>query len=97
MGVFVFFLYKKHCIFVHQKILLNIMNVYKSFSRILLIFFVVMVGISLPQSVVAQTIKGKVTDAITGEALVGTAVTVAELPGAGGVTNVDGVFSFNIS
>ena len=72
-------------------------NIYKSYFRILTMFIVVMVGVLLPQSIVAQTIKGKVTDAITGEALIGVAVTVAELPGAGGVTNINGEFSFTIA
>jgi len=38
-----------------------------------------------------------VTDAITGETLIGAAVKVVELPGTGGVTNMDGEFSFNLS
>ncbi|MBQ2586502.1 MAG: TonB-dependent receptor [Bacteroidaceae bacterium] len=45
----------------------------------------------------AQTLKGTVTDAITGETLIGAAVKVVELPGTGGVTNMDGEFSFNLS
>ena len=58
--------------------------------------FVVVVGAFLTQSVVAQTIKGRVTDAITGEALIGSAVRVMELSGVGGVTNEDGEFSITI-
>ena len=72
-------------------------NVYKSFFCRLIMLFVVMVGIFLPQSVVAQTVKGRVTDAITGETLIGAAVKVVELPGAGGVTNMDGEFSITIT
>ena len=41
----------------------------------MVMLFVVMVGVILPQHVVVQTIKGRVTDAITGETLVGAAVT----------------------
>ena len=68
------------------------MKVYKSIFSRLTMPFVVMVSIFLPQSVVAQTVKGKVTDAITGEILVGAAVRVLELPGTGAVTNMDGEF-----
>ena len=71
------------------------MNVYKSLFRRLIMLFVV--GVFLSQSVVAQTIKGRVTDAITGEALIGAAVRVMELPGVGGVTNIDGEFSITIT
>ena len=48
------------------------------FHRLLML--VVVVGAFIPQSVVAQTIKGKVTDAITGEALIGAAVMQHETP-----------------
>ncbi len=72
------------------------MNVYKSFLRRLITLFIVLVGIFLSQSVVAQTVKGKVTDAITGETLPGAAVIVVELPGVGGMTNIDGEFNINI-
>ena len=75
------------------KTFLNMMKVYNSFFSKLVILFVVMAGIFLPQSIVAQTVKGKVTDAITGEILIGAAVRVVELPGVGGVTNMDGEFS----
>ena len=74
----------------------NMKNVYKSFFRRLVMLFVVVVGAFLTQSVVAQTIKGRVTDAITGEALIGSAVRVMELSGVGGVTNEDGEFSITI-
>ena len=60
------------------------MNVYKSFFRRLTMLFVVVVGGLLSQSVVAQTVKGRVTDAITGEPLIGAAVQVVELQGVGG-------------
>ena len=50
------------------------MNINKSFLCKLVMLFVSMVGIFLPQSVVAQTVKGWVTDAITGEVLIGAAV-----------------------
>ncbi|MBQ2297838.1 MAG: carboxypeptidase-like regulatory domain-containing protein, partial [Bacteroidaceae bacterium] len=73
------------------------MNFYKSFFRVQVFLFVVVVGGFLPQSVLAQTIKGRVTDAITGETLIGAAVQVVELPGIGGVTNIDGEFSIIIS
>ena len=79
------------------KILLDTMNIYKSFFHRLVMLFVVMVGLLMSQSAVAQTLKGRVTDAITGEALIGAAVKVAELPGEGGVTNMDGEFSIFIS
>ena len=55
------------------------MNIYKSFFSRLIMLFVVMVGILLPQSVLAQTVKGRVTDAITGETLIGAAVKVTSL------------------
>ena len=73
------------------------MILYKTFFRKPVMLFVVMVGIFLPQSVVAQTVKGRVTDAITGETLIGAAVKVVELQGVGGVTNIDGEFSFTIA
>ncbi len=73
------------------------MNVNKSIIRKLIMLFVVMISIFLPQSVVAQTIKGRVTDAITGETLIGAAVKVIELPGTGAATDIDGEFSFNIN
>ena len=56
-----------------------------------------MVIACVPECVMAQTLKGTVTDAITGETLIGAAVKVVELPGTGGVTNMDGEFSFNLS
>ena len=70
------------------------MNVYKSFFCRLVMLF--MVGFFLPQIVMAQTVKGKVSDAVTGETLIGATVKVVELPGTGGVTNVDGEFSIAI-
>ena len=81
-----------------SQILSRIMNIYKSFfSRLVMLSVVVVgIGILLPQSVVAQTVKGRVTDAITGETLIGAAVMVVELPGVGGVTDLDGEFSFTI-
>lgn len=68
-----------------------------TFISKLVILFVVMAGILLPQSVVAQTVEGRVTDAITGEVLIGAAVKVVELPGVGGVADMDGEFSINIT
>ena len=65
------------------------------FHRLLML--VVVVGAFLPQSVVAQTIKGKVTDAITGEALIGAAVRVMELPLTGVATDAEGEFSINLA
>ena len=73
------------------------MNIYKSLFSRLIMLLVVMVGFFLPQSVVAQTVKGSVTDAITGEKLIGAAVRVLELSGTGGVTNMDGEFTINIA
>ena len=73
------------------------MNINKSFLRRLVMLVAVVAGVLLPQSVVAQTIKGSVTDAITGEALIGAAVKVAELKDAGGITNIDGEFSITIT
>ena len=65
------------------------------FHRLLML--VVVVGAFIPQSVVAQTIKGKVTDAITGEALIGAAVRVMELPLTGVATDEEGEFSINLA
>ena len=59
--------------------------------------FVAMVCVILSQSAVAQTVKGRVTDAITGETLIGAAVKVVEIPSAGAETNIDGEFCINIS
>ena len=73
------------------------MKVYNSFFSRLVMLFVVMAGIFLPQSVVAQTVKGRVTDAITGEVLIGAAVRVVELPEAGGITNADGEFNIPLT
>ena len=73
------------------------MNNNRSLSLMLVMLFVAMAGILLPQSVVAQTVKGRVTDAITGEVLIGAAVRVVELPEAGGITNADGEFSIGLS
>ena len=73
------------------------MNINKSFLRRLVMLVAVVAGVLLPQSVVAQTIKGNVTDAITGEALIGAAVKVAELKDVGGITNIDGEFSITIT
>ena len=73
------------------------MNINKSFLRRLVMLVAVVAGVLLPQSVVAQTIKGSVTDAITGETLIGAAVKVAELKDVGGITNIDGEFSITIT
>ena len=73
------------------------MNINKSFLRRLVMLVAVVAGVLLPHSVVAQTIKGSVTDAITGEALIGAAVKVAELKDVGGITNIDGEFSITIT
>ena len=62
-----------------------------------LLMFVVAVAVFLPQSVVAQTVKGKVTDAISGEALIGAAVRVMELPLTGVATDADGEFSITLA
>ena len=73
------------------------MNINKSFLRRLVMLVAVVAGVLLPQTVVAQTIKGSVTDAITGETLIGAAVKVAELKDVGGITNIDGEFSITIT
>ena len=72
------------------------MNRNQSIFHRLLMLVVVAVGVCLPQSVVAQTIKGKVTDAITGEALIGAAVRVVELPLTGVATDMEGEFSITL-
>ena len=73
------------------------MNFQKLFFHKLVMLFVVVVSVFLSQSVVAQTVKGRVTDAITGESLIGAAVKVLELPTVGGVTNIEGEFSIAIT
>ena len=75
----------------------DMMNINKSFLRRLVMLVAVVAGVLLPQSVVAQTIKGSVTDAITCETLIGAAVKVAELKDVGGITNIDGEFSITIT
>ena len=47
-------------------------------------------------SAVKHTLSGTITDAATGESLIGTAVTVAELPGMGATTNGYGYFSLTL-
>ena len=69
----------------------------QSIIRSLLILFVVMAGAFIPQSIVAQTLKGRVIDAITGETLIGAAVRVVELPLTGVATNVDGEYSITLA
>ena len=83
--------------FCTSEIISNMMNIDKSFFRRLVMLFVVVVGVFLPQSIVAQTVKGRVTDAITGETLVGAAVRVMELPLTGVATDADGEFSITVS
>lgn len=56
----------------------------------------VMTGIFLSQNAVAQTIKGTVSDAITGETLIGAAVRVVELQGVAGVTDIDGQYVIKV-
>lgn len=73
------------------------MNFHKSIFSRLIMLFVAMVCVLLSQSAVAQTVKGRVTDAITGETLIGAAVKVVEIPSAGAETNIDGEFCINIS
>ena len=73
------------------------MRMTKSFRQRLTMAALTMVIACVPECVMAQTLKGTVTDAITGETLIGAAVKVVELPGTGGVTNMDGEFSFNLS
>ena len=72
------------------------MIAYKTYFRRLVMLFAVVAGVLIAQDAVAQTIKGRVTDAITGETLIGAAVRVMELPSAGAETNIDGEFSINI-
>ena len=73
------------------------MNMNQSIIRSLLILFVVMASAFIPQSIVAQTLKGRVIDAITGETLIGAAVRVVELPLTGVATNVDGEYSITLA
>ena len=58
---------------------------------------VMLVGAFLPQSIVAQTLKGRGTDAISGEALIGAAVRVMDLPLTGVATDADGEFSITLA
>ena len=72
------------------------MIAYKTYFRRLVMLFAAVAGVLIAQDAVAQTIKGRVTDAITGETLIGAAVRVMELPSAGAETNIDGEFSINL-
>ena len=73
------------------------MNINKSFLRRLVMALVVVAGVILPQSAVAHIVKGRVTDAITGEALIAAAVKVVELPGVGAFTNLEGEFDIVVT
>ena len=44
----------------------------------------------------AQTLRGTVTDALTGEPLIGATVRVVELDGAGAVADVDGNYKIDV-
>ena len=72
------------------------MKVNKSFLQRLVMLLGVMTGIFLSQNAVAQTIKGTVSDAITGETLIGAAVRVVELQGVAGVTDIDGQYVIKV-
>ena len=73
------------------------MNINKSFLRRLVMALLVVAGVILPQSAVAHIVKGRVTDAITGEALIAAAVKVVELPGVGAFTNLEGEFDIVVT
>ena len=72
------------------------MKVSKSFLQRLVMLLRVITGIFLSQNSVAQTIQGTVSDAITGETLIGAAVRVVELQGVAGVTDIDGQYVIKV-
>lgn len=48
------------------------------------------------QGVTAQTVRGTVTDAISGEPLIGATVRITELDGKAAVTDIDGCYRINV-
>ena len=64
----------------------------KQFKIILLIALM-----SLVQAIHAETLRGTVKDAVTGEALIGATVKIVELDDAIAVTDIDGNYKINLS
>ena len=75
------------------------MKIYKNKLQMKQTLFGMLTAMSLWGTVLtaqAQTLRGVVTDAVTGETLIGATVKIAELPGVGAVTDIEGRYRIEL-